>query len=134
MNIVLAIALGGALGAVCRHYVNAYISGVFGSIVGNVGGGHFPAGIMVCNILGSFLMGLMIAGFAAAWDVPQSMRALLTVGFLGAFTTFSTFSMDIVLLAERGAYLTAFTYMSLSVVLGVGALLLGMSLIKLFPL
>ena len=118
MNLILSIALGGALGAVSRHLLAERLQHVFGS--------GFPSGIMIVNILGSFLMGLMISLFATKMNVSQEMRAFVTVGLLGGFTTFSTFSMETVLLIERGQAGLAMGYAAGSVLLAIGGLLGGL--------
>ncbi len=122
MQTILAIAAGGAVGALLRHFVNSGVSGLLGA--------DFPWGIFVANILGSFLMGCFISWFALGADLSQTMRAFLTVGMLGAFTTFSTFSMDAALLIERGALLQAGLYVSGSVILAIGGLFAGMALVR----
>ncbi|MCB1556115.1 MAG: fluoride efflux transporter CrcB [Alphaproteobacteria bacterium] len=122
MQTILAIAAGGAVGALLRHFLNSGITHFLGS--------GFPWGIFAANVLGSFMMGVFISGFAHLYDPPQAVRAFLTVGLLGAFTTFSTFSMDTVLLIERGQYLAAGIYAGASVLLGVSGLLAGMFLVR----
>lgn len=122
MSTVLAIALGGALGAVMRHFTN--------SGVGHILGTDFPYGILVANVLGSFIMGCMVSWFALVLDPPQAIKAFMTVGFLGAFTTFSAFSLDAALLIERGAFMSAGLYIGASVILAIGGLFAGMALIR----
>lgn len=122
MQMILAIAAGGAVGAVLRHFTNNAILHVLGH--------GFPWGIFTANILGSFLMGLLIAAFAHFYEPSQAVKAFLTVGVLGAFTTFSTFSMDSVLMIERGQYGLAALYIGGSLVLGVAALFAGMILVR----
>lgn len=124
MQTVFAIALGGAIGAVGRHYLTGVVTRSFGDA--------FPFGIFSVNILGSFLMGLCITLLASKFEASPDLRAFITVGFLGAFTTFSTFSMEIVMLFERGAWGGAFMYVGGSVLLGVAGLVLGMTLGKIF--
>lgn len=119
---VIYIAIGGALGAVARHGVNV------ASL--KWGGMDFPYGTLTANILGSFLMGALIAALAHGWDIPTHFKSLLTVGFLGAFTTFSTFSLDAVTLYERGALLSAGLYIAASVILSIAALFAGMLLVR----
>ena len=97
MPTILAIASGGAAGALLRHYLNSAITHI-------LPGSSFPWGIFVINVIGSFLLGILISLFAHFWEPPQAIKAFLTVGMLGAFTTFSTFSLDTVLLIERGAW------------------------------
>ncbi|MBO6783723.1 MAG: fluoride efflux transporter CrcB [Alphaproteobacteria bacterium] len=124
MNMVLAIAAGGALGAVGRHFVNVAMGSWLGS--------GFPWGTLTVNIVGSLGMGVLIHMLAVSWTVAPEMRALLTVGFLGAFTTFSTFSLDVVTLHERGETAIAAAYVLASVILSVGALLVGLRLARVF--
>lgn len=124
MQTILAIAGGGAFGALLRHAMN--------NIVTHMVGTTFPWGIFAVNIFGSFLMGVLIALFAHIWDPPQAMKAFLTVGLLGAFTTFSTFSMDAITLIERGAIGAAVLYIAGSVLLAIGALYGGMMLVRIF--
>ena len=118
MKTILAIALGGALGAVARHGVNNGAVALFGI--------KFPVGILTVNILGSFILGVLISCFALFWDVSQTMRAFMVVGFLGAFTTFSAFSLDSVNMFERGETLTGLLYVVASVVFSIAALYGGM--------
>ena len=126
MNMILAIAAGGAIGAVLRHYV--------GILAISLTGMTFPWGTLSVNILGSFLMGALITYFANAWNPAPEIRGFLTVGLLGAFTTFSTFSLDAVTLYERGALMASMGYILASVVLSIGALFAGMALLRQFVL
>ena len=116
------IALGGAAGAVARYGVGLW------SVV--MLGHGFPYGTMVINIWGSFVMGLIIAKFSQMDHVSQEMRSLIATGFLGAFTTFSTFSLDFVTMWERGDSVHAFLYVAASVVLSIFALFLGLWLMR----
>lgn len=122
MYVILAIAAGGAVGAVARHLVNDQITVWFGS--------EFPWGILVANVLGSFVMGVLVESMALVWSPSQEMRAFLQVGLLGAFTTFSTFSFQVVLLYERGQLALAGVYGVVSVVLAVGGLIAGLALVR----
>lgn len=125
MQMILAIAAGGALGAVLRHFLNSFAASVMGT--------GFPYGIFAANIIGSFLMGVLIVYFALAGEGTQTLKAsFLTVGLLGAFTTFSTFSLDAALMIERGQFLTAGLYIGGSVVLAIGGLFLGMAITRMF--
>lgn len=123
MKLVLAIALGGAIGAVGRHYVSVAMTLLMGH--------GFPWGTVVVNIAGSFLMGALIETMALVWSPSVEMRALLTVGVLGAFTTFSTFSLDVATLYERGATLQLAVYVVASVALSILALFAGLRLMRL---
>lgn len=122
MNMILAIAVGGAFGAVLRHYV--------GLVMLSVAGSNFPWGTLSVNVIGSFAMGVLITYFAESWNPSPEMRGFLTVGLLGAFTTFSTFSLDVAILWERGAALLAMGYIMASVVLSIAALFAGMLIIR----
>ena len=112
---VLSVALGGALGASLR-----YLSGL--GITRLVGHG-FPAGILVVNIVGSFLMGAFVV--YAAKRGATYLSPLVMTGFLGGFTTFSAFSLDAVTLYERGQTGLAATYVLVSVIGAILALFLG---------
>lgn len=122
MKLILAIAVGGALGSVTRHLMAARISAWLGS--------GFPWGIFTVNILGGLVMGVLVELMALRWSVGGEWRAFLTVGIVGGFTTFSSFSLDVVLLMERGDYGLAALYVIGSVVLSVGALFGAMMLVR----
>lgn len=113
-----AVAAGGALGAMLRHAVNGASLRVFGP--------NFPWGTAIVNVSGSFLMGLLIAWLAGREPHPAALRAFLSVGLLGAFTTFSTFSLDLVMLWRDKAFAGAAFYFAGSVILSVGGLLAGL--------
>jgi len=119
---IAAIAGGGALGAVLRHSANQGAMHLFGA--------EYPYGTLFVNVLGSFLMGVLISYFAHVWQPSAEFRIFLVTGFLGAFTTFSTFSLDFVTLFDRGAMVPAFGYIAISVLMGIGALMMGMALIR----
>lgn len=124
INTIAAIAAGGAIGALARYGVHNTSLIVFGD--------GFPWGTMIANIVGSFLMGVLIAWFAHLWQPSHAIKLFLITGCLGAFTTFSSFSLDFVTLVERSAFLNAFIYLSGSVMMSIGALLAGLSLIRLW--
>ena len=116
MNVILAVALGGAVGAVARFGVTQLAFRLFGA--------GFPVGTLVVNVVGSFAMGVLAEWFVMR-SVPVELRSFLTVGLLGALTTFSTFSLDFAYLIERGEHGMAFLYGALSVLLSLGALFAG---------
>ncbi|MFC4349790.1 fluoride efflux transporter CrcB [Kordiimonas lipolytica] len=120
MQMLLAIAVGGAAGALSRHFVA-------GAIMRAVGIG-FPYGTFAVNILGSLIMGFLVTAFAHSLSVSQEMRGLLAVGFLGSFTTFSTYSLEIVRLIERSEWMLASLYAFGSLALGVAGLFAGIRL------
>lgn len=118
MKILLAIAVGGAIGAVARHLVSSQIGHLFGTA--------FPWGTLVVNVAGSFAMGLLVEIGALLWSPSAAVKALLATGFLGAFTTFSTYALDVAVLAEREAITGAVLYTVISVVLAIGGLFAGL--------
>lgn len=122
MKLLVAIAAGGALGALGRHYVSFHV----GAWVGH----QFPWGTLAVNVAGGFALGVLAELMALAWSPSLELRALLTVGLLGGFTTFSTFSLETVLLMERGAFGQAFIYALASLTLSVGALFAGLRLVR----
>ncbi len=122
MTTIALIALGGALGALARYGVN--LGAIF------LVGADFPWGTLAVNVLGSFLMGLIVVKFVMPVAVSESVRVFLMVGFLGAFTTFSTYSLDVINLWQRGEALSAISYMMGSVIFSVGALALAFWIFK----
>lgn len=118
----IAVAAGGALGATLRHAVNQIALQALGA--------DFPWGTLAVNILGSFIMGVFVGAFALFWDASQTLRLFLTVGVLGGFTTFSAFSLDSVLLLQRGQVIDAVSYILGSVILSLGGLVAGMMLVR----
>ncbi|NCC21047.1 MAG: fluoride efflux transporter CrcB [Alphaproteobacteria bacterium] len=124
MYAFLSIAAGGALGAVMRHGVNVGMGRWLGT--------EFPWGTLTVNILGSFVMGVLIALFAHFFEVPQTVKYFLVTGLLGAFTTFSTFSLDVSVLFEGGRYFETAAYIGASVLLAIAALFLGAFVVRVF--
>lgn len=122
LQVLLAVALGGALGASGRHLVSRLMLHWFGSA--------FPWGTFTVNVAGSFLMGVLIETAALKLDLSNEMRAFLFVGILGGFTTFSSFALDAVTLFERGALMPSFLYVAGSVVLSLAGLFAGLSLMR----
>ena len=98
----LAVAVGGALGAMARYGVS--------SIIFNPSSQKFPWATMSVNVLGSFVMGMLFVIIVEKGALPAEMRSLLMVGFLGAFTTFSTFSLDALGLWQNGHLDLALVY------------------------
>ncbi len=124
MNMVLSIAAGGALGSVLRHFAGVGALALLGS--------SFPYGTLFVNVLGSFVMGVIVALFAHLGNPSQEMRAFLTVGVLGGFTTFSSFSLDVATLYERGHVGAAGLYIALSLVLSLAAIFAGLFIVRSF--
>ncbi|MGD8379832.1 MAG: fluoride efflux transporter CrcB [Gammaproteobacteria bacterium] len=120
MNMILAIAGGGALGALGRYWTAAAVQRALG--------GQFPWGTLSVNVIGSLLMGLLFVLLTERMNVGPQARGVVLVGFLGAFTTFSTFSLETLLLVEQGAVLRALANVGLSVLICVVAAWLGMAI------
>ncbi len=97
-NIVL-IACAGAFGALCRY-----------GMVNFIGGRYFPWGTMLVNVLGSLLMGLAFVYIVERGVFPPEFKPLIMTGFLGAFTTYSAFSLEAWQLFDRGDFLSAMAY------------------------
>jgi len=116
---LLFVALGGAAGAVTRYGVSGWVYTRFSD--------SFPWGTLVVNVLGSLLLGFFLA-YAESSIVSPELRRAVTIGFLGAFTTFSTFAYESVALMEDGEWLRAGGYVAGSLILGVGAVLAGLAL------
>lgn len=113
-----AIAAGGALGSVARF---ALSTGVYRLL-----GRDFPWGTLAVNVCGSLLMGALFVLFLERSLVSGEWRAAILVGFLGAFTTFSTFSLETLVLVEQGEAVRALLSIAASVLLCLGACWLGM--------
>jgi CrcB protein len=122
LGILLAVALGGAIGSLLRYFTAGAIQSAASS--------GFPWGIFVVNISGGFAMGIIVELAALKLSMAPEVRAFLTVGILGGYTTFSTFSLDSVLLIERGSYVSAAIYIAGSAVLSILALFAGLWLVR----
>ncbi|MGD8276599.1 MAG: fluoride efflux transporter CrcB [Gemmatimonadota bacterium] len=119
--VVFWVALGGAIGASARYGVGGWVHARLGS--------DFPWGTLVVNVAGSLLIGFALR-YLEATRLSPDMRALITIGVLGAFTTFSTFSYETVTLLEGGAWMRAFTYATGSFVLGLAAAGAGITMAR----
>lgn len=107
MTIYLAIAFGGSLGALCRYWVSTATYGWLGT--------DFPFGTLMVNVSGSFIIGLATLLLTEKLTMPEEVRFALVVGFLGSYTTFSTFALDTLNWIHNGAVLKASLYVLLSV-------------------
>ena len=107
---LVAIAVGGTVGCWARYGMTNLVQTIYGR--------DFPYATMSINLLGSFLMGFLFIETLERLPTAPELRAGILTGFLGGFTTFSTFSMESVLLVEQGYVLRAVLYMVLSTVLG----------------
>ncbi|BCO11203.1 Fluoride ion transporter CrcB [Citrifermentans bremense] len=108
MEQLVYIALLGALGCLCRYFLSGFVYQIFGS--------SFPYGTLAVNLIGAFLIGLVMEFSVRSAAIPPTLRFAITIGFLGGLTTFSTFSFETFRLLEDGALLIAFTNVLVSVV------------------
>ncbi|MCC2111757.1 MAG: fluoride efflux transporter CrcB [Hyphomicrobiales bacterium] len=122
MQHLLVVAAGGAAGAALRHLVNLWTLRALGP--------GFPWGTLTVNLLGSLMMGVFIELLALKFQGSTNLRLLVATGMLGGFTTFSAFSLDLVVMIERGATATAAAYIGTSVIGGVIGLFLGLRLVR----
>lgn len=118
---LVVIALGGALGALGRFWVSGVLNNA-----------HYrlPFGTLTVNVLGSFLMGVCAVLIMEKAKLSPEFRPLLMTGFMGAFTTFSTFSLESVAMIQEGHVISALIYILLSVILCLVALSLGLFLAR----
>jgi len=117
---LVAIAAGGALGAVARYLVSTGVHRLLGR--------DFPYGTLTVNVLGSLVMGYLLVQFTERLALGPEARALWMIGFLGAFTTFSTFSVETLNLLEEGEAVRALLNILLNLVLCLGAAWAGITL------
>jgi CrcB protein len=115
--ILLYIAVGSAAGGVLRY--------LLGGVVQRAAGGTFPVGTLLVNISGSFLLGLLYRYSADSAAISAEMRAMLTIGLCGGYTTFSSFSYESIRLIEDGQLSRALMYVLLSVALCLAGTALG---------
>ena len=117
---IFSVAIGGSLGAVARHLINiSPLANVFGK---------FPLPTFLINVTGSFLIGFLLILLADKIEVSQNVRMAVIVGFLGAFTTFSTFEIEIFGLVREREFVTGFLYLFLSVFAGFIGVVAGVAL------
>ena len=124
MQATLLVFLGAGIGGALRHGTNVAAARLLGSA--------FPFGTLAVNVIGSLAMGLLAGwlAFRAEAEWAQPVRLFLTTGILGGFTTFSAFSLDTVLLWERGELALAGLYVLVSVAASIGALVAGLALVR----
>jgi CrcB protein len=122
-NYVL-VFLGGGLGAAARYWLSGWVPGKIES--------DLPLGTLAVNILGCFLIGLLMSAFEERFLTQPSLRVFLTVGILGGFTTFSTFSFETVALIRDGEVLFATMNILVSIVTCIGGTAMGMYIGRLF--
>ena len=123
MGMLFSVGVGGGLGALARYYIAGWVQPA---------GATFNWGIFIVNISGGLLMGLIVEASALKLNLSPELRSFLTVGILGGYTTFSTFSLDSALLLQKGHYGLAAAYMIGSVVLSIAALFAGLWIVRVF--
>lgn len=119
MRLLLLACVGGAIGAGLRHLVNTGAVRILG-----IG---LPWGTVFANVVGSFLMGVLVEALALRFEGSLEIRVLLATGILGGFTTFSAFSLDFVVLLQRGDHIAAAAYLIGSVAIAILALFAGLA-------
>jgi fluoride exporter len=119
---LLYVALGSAIGGVSRYLLGGLVQRMFDTT--------FPAGTLLVNVTGSFLLGAIIRYALETPSLTPEVRAFLTIGFCGGYTTFSTFSYETMALLEDGEWARAGVYITASVVLSLIATFLGFALAR----
>ena len=117
MNNYLMVGIGGFVGAIARYWLGVYIGGKMGS--------RFPYGTFVINMTGCFLIGFILTVLSQNAHWNPNWRYLLPIGFIGAYTTFSTFEYETLRSMQDGQFLMAFLNVALSVVVGFAAVWAG---------
>jgi len=120
--ILLAVGAGGAIGSMARYLIAGWVQSPAWT--------GFPYGIFIVNVTGGFIMGVFTEAMALKFNVSPEVRAFLTTGVLGGYTTFSTFSLEAAMLIERHNYGQATLYVAGSAVLSVVALFAGLWLTR----
>jgi fluoride exporter len=118
----LIVFLGGGIGAALRHAFNLAFARLLGTA--------FPYATLFENVSGAIAMGMLVAFFAFKSGIPQHWQLFLTTGILGGYTTFSTFSLDVALLYERGELALAALCVAMSVALSIGGLFAGLVVVR----
>ena len=121
-KLLMSVAAGGAVGAAGRYVVSSYVTHLAGS--------EYPFGTLTVNIVGAIIMGALVTLLGVAWSPGPEVRAFLTTGILGGFTTFSLFSLDMAVMIERGDVMIAGGYAAASVFLCVAGFFVGTHLMR----
>jgi len=116
---VILVGVGGFFGAIARYLIDGWIS--------TATGGRFPWGTLAVNVSGSFLLGVLFALSVERGVLPASIRPPVLIGFIGAYTTFSTLTLETWRLAEDGSYALALANITGSVLLGMVAVVAGLT-------
>jgi len=121
---ILIIGIGGFIGAILRYLLSGYFYNLYGN--------KFPYGTLAVNIIGCLILGFFITLAEGKFIVSPQMKSFVAIGLLGAFTTFSTFSFETLVLLQRELYISAFLNIFISISAGLLAVWLGIILAKLF--
>ena len=125
VNALGIVAVGGACGAVARYWIGGWVASRWP--------GHLPLGTILVNLSGSFLLGWALTALPRLSAHPEPLRLFLGVGFLGAYTTFSTFEYETLRLLEEGRIRSGLLNIALSLLLGLLAVWIGASLGRRLP-
>ncbi len=120
------VALGGAVGSLLRYQTGRWLTHIFGPAVMTA----FPWATLTVNVVGSLVMGLLAGLLARHGQQGETLRLLVGVGLLGGFTTFSAFSLEMMLLIERGQPALAISYAAISLFAGLTALYIGLIVMR----
>jgi fluoride exporter len=118
--ILLWLAVLGAAGTLCRYWLDGWLQDLCGS--------RFPWGILVVNLLGCFAFGFVYPLAEERWFITGQSRQIILTGFMGAFTTFSTFTYQTTDFLEKGQWFDAFANVAVQVVCGIGLMFVGLAL------
>ncbi|MDG2187067.1 MAG: fluoride efflux transporter CrcB [Hyphomicrobiales bacterium] len=119
---VIIVGFGGFLGSILRYLIYLFSNNILGS--------QYPFSTIIINVLGCFLIGVIFQVFNEAITISENLKLFLTIGFLGGFTTFSTFSIDAFLIYQNNSKLVAMCYILLTLFLSLSAMLIGMMTFK----
>ncbi len=122
MSEIVAVGIGGFFGAIMRYVISQWVKLSFG--------GKFPFVSLVVNVIGCFLAGILLTLFSKRLEISDITKTIITVGFLGAFTTFSTFGVETINYLKSGKHLLAFNNIVLNLILSLGAIEFGARIVK----
>jgi len=125
LRLILAVGIGGAIGSILRYTITYWMQWYHLTV--------FPLATLLINVVGSLLLGFLLSFWVAPHHPSGELRVLLTIGFCGGFTTFSTFSYDTVRLMQSGSYGSAALNVILSVGLSIAAVFAGFAVARAFP-
>lgn len=125
MQKYLMVAIGGSLGSLARFWVGSALASRMGT--------KFPYGTFIVNITACFILGFSIVFLGKRTELNPSLRYFIPIGFVGAYSTFSTFEWDTFSTLQLGAFLTAGLYVALSIVLGLAAVWCGVVIARVLP-